>query len=104
MGQKILIQRSQIILLVIRNVLKGSSLKYPQPIIEVVHPECLVLLIVGQDLPINKFDIASIPTTLVSEDRHKCQSTAHLNLVLNCAIITRQVGIAIQHKENLAQQ
>src|SRR5262245_17808431 len=70
-AEKRLVQRRQIMRHGGRNVVERTPAEDAEAVVEVAHARSSMRLVVGQDPPVCKLDIASVPPVLISEDRHE---------------------------------
>ena len=68
------------------------------------HERCACLLVIGQNRPAVKLDVAGIEPAFISINCHQPGFSAIQECVLNGLIIARQIRIAIDHEEAVAQQ
>ena len=61
-------------------------------------------LIVGDDPPVMKLDVARVPLPVVAEHGHQSQFPRRLVGFLDGRVVALEIGIAVEHEEGVAQQ
>src|SRR5262249_6069348 len=99
-----LIHARQIVALVGRNGVEGGAAKGAEAVVDVAHRGRLIPFVVGEDASVSKLHVASVPTIVVSKDRHPPELRRPVKRRRDRTVVTGQIAIAVQDEERLPQQ
>src|SRR5205814_10339005 len=102
-AKQALIDIDQIAILAGRNRFKNMSLKCAEPVVDMAHGCCAMLLVVTHDSRAIKLHVAIIELALLAVNPHQTVCAAPAECRLHVSIVANQIRIAVKHEELFGQ-